>query len=158
VKYRTNKDKVVIVSHSMGGIVTRRYLQIFGGENVEKAILVTSPNHGIDDKIRDYCAVIGPEVSCNELDKDSSFMADLNTAPISKVPIYNIVGVGCNMGAETGDGFIKNSSQYLDSATNYYFTGKCNEPNFEFFHEYIVFPDKYPAVYNKIYEILKNSN
>lgn len=157
VKYRTNKDKVILVTHSMGGVVARRYIQIFGGDNIGKAILVTAPNHGVDDKIRDYCAVIGPEVSCNELDENSVFMKNLNSAPPPKIPIYNIIGIGCNMGDETGDGFIKNSSQYLQSAVNYYFSGTCYEPDFEFFHEYIIFPDRYPEVYAKIYEILKNS-
>lgn len=157
VKSRTNKDKVIIATHSMGGVVARRYVQIFGGNSVEKMILVTSPNHGIDDKIRDYCAVIGPEVSCSELDKNSIFMNQLNNARTEKIPTYNIIGTGCNMGDETGDGVIKSSSQYLESAVNYYFSGTCNELNFEFFHEYIIYPDKYPEVYNKIYEILKNS-
>lgn len=157
VKYKTGKNKVVLVSHSMGGVVTRRYIQLFGDSNVEKAILVTTPNHGVSDKVRDYCAVIGPEVSCEDLDKDSAFMKELNSYWNSKIPIYNFIGIGCDMGDETGEGVVKNSSQYLDSAINYYFTGTCNELNFEFFHEYIVDPEKYPKVYNKIYEILKNS-
>lgn len=156
VKYRTNKNKVILVAHSMGGVVARRYIQIFGGSNVEKAIFVTSPHHGIDDKIRDYCAVIGPEVSCRELDENSIFMNQLNNMGTEKIPIYNFVGTGCDMGDETGDGVIKNSSQYLETAKNYYFKGTCDEINFAFFHEYIIHPDKYPEVYNTLYEILKN--
>lgn len=158
VKYRTNKEKVIIVAHSMGGVVTRRYIQIFGGDSVEKAILVTAPNHGVDDKTRDVCALIGPEVSCSELDENSIFMDQLNNAETEKIPVYNIIGIGCDMGDETGDGVIKNSSQYLENAVNYYFKGACNELNFEFFHEQIIFPERYPEVYNKIYEMLKNSN
>jgi hypothetical protein len=60
------------------------------------------------------------------------------------------------MGTETGEGVVKNSSQYLDYATNYYVKGTCNELNFDFFHESIIIPDKYPEAYNLIKDILKN--
>jgi hypothetical protein len=156
IKLRTNKDKVIIAAHSMGGVVTRRYIQLFGNKDVDKVILVTVPNHGVEDKVKEYCGVIGPEASCNDLDRNGIFINELNNEPTENVPIYNIVGIGCNMGNEFGDGVIKNSSQYLESAENYYFEGVCNEINFEFFHEYILFPEIYPEVYNKIYEILQN--
>lgn len=155
VKYRTNKDKVIIVSHSMGGLVTRRYVQIFGGENINRIILITVPNHGIEDKVKNYCVMLGPEVACNEMDKNSILINKLNNAPTEKVPTYNIIGIGCDMGDETGDGIVKNSSQYLDYATNFYLRGKCNELNFEFFHETILYPEKYPEVYDIISQIIK---
>jgi len=154
VKFKTNKNKVIIASHSMGGVVTRKYIQLFGGDDIDKAILVSSPNHGVEDKIRDYCAVIGPEASCNDLDKDGIFMKNLNNNLREEIPIYNIIGIGCNMGDDTGDGVIKNSSQYLEFAENYYFKGICDEINFKFFHESILFPELYPKVYDKIYEII----
>jgi hypothetical protein len=59
------------------------------------------------------------------------------------------------MGDETGDGIIKNSSQYLDYAINYYMEGSCNELSFDFLHENIVYPSKYPEVYNILKQILK---
>ncbi len=155
VKYRTGKDKVIIVAHSMGGVVTRKYLQTFGGENVNKIILVTVPNHGIDGKTRDYCALLGAEVACREMDKDSAFMKDLNSQNSEVVQTYNIVGVGCNMGDETGDGIIKNSSQYLSYATNYQISGICDQLSFKYLHEYIVYPDKYPETYVIIRDILR---
>ena len=157
VKYRTGKDKVVIVAHSMGGVVTRKYLQTFGGENVDKIILVTVPNHGIDGKTRDYCALLGAEVACKEMDKDSAFMKNLNSQTSAIVPTYNIIGVGCNMGDETGDGIIKNSSQYLSYATNYQISGTCDELSFKYLHEYIVYPDKYPETYVTIRDILRKN-
>jgi len=158
VKYRTNKNKVIIVAHSMGGVVARRYIQIFGGENIDHAILITVPNHGTSDKVAEYCGVIGPEASCNDLNKDSIFMNELNNAPTDTVPTYNLIGIGCDMGDETGEGIVKNSSQYLDYATNYYIKGTCNELNFDFFHESIVFPDRYPEAYNLIKELLKKKD
>lgn len=158
IKSRTNKDKVILVAHSMGGVVARRYIQIFGGANVDKMILITVPNHGVDDKVSEYCGVIGPAASCSDLDKNSIFMNKLNNAPTDLVPTYNIVGYGCDMGGDTGDGIIKNSSQYLGSATNYYFKGTCNELSFEYFHEFIIDSDKYPEVYKLIRTLLGNKN
>jgi len=155
MKYRTKKDKVIIIAHSMGGLVTRRYVQIFGAEDVDKEILITVPNHGIEDKVRDYCAIFGPEVVCGEMNKDSVFINKLNNAQTEIPRAYNIIGIGCNMGKETGDGIVKNSSQYLDYATNYYLEGICNELNFDFFHEDVLYPDKYPEIYDTIKQIIK---
>jgi hypothetical protein len=157
IRYRTNKDKVIIVAHSMGGLVTRRYIQLFGSKDVSKIVLVDVPNHGIDDKVRDYCAVLGPEIACNEMDKDSSFMKNLTDTSTEKVPTYNIIGIGCDMGNETGDGIVKNSSEYLNYATNYYVKGTCDELNFNFLHETIIYPDQYPETYNIIKNAIKQN-
>jgi len=156
VKYRTNKDKVIIIAHSMGGLVTRKYVEVFGSADIDKIILTNTPNHGIDDNVRRYCAVIGPGAACSDMDKDSIFINKLNNAPIRDFPIYNLIGIGCSMGAETGDGIVKNSSQYLDYATNYYVMGSCDESNLEFFHETMINPNKYPETYEIISSILKN--
>ncbi|MDD5191730.1 MAG: alpha/beta hydrolase [Candidatus Nanoarchaeia archaeon] len=147
VKYRTNKNKVIIVAHSMGGLVTRRYAQIFGGSEIDKAILITVPNHGIDKRLRDSCALLGPTQTCDEMDENSVFINKLNTAQTDRIKIYNIIGIGCSMRNETGDGIIKNSSQYLDYAVNYYVNGTCDEINFNFLHESIVDPKQYPKTY-----------
>lgn len=151
IKYRTNKDKVILVAQSGGGLVARRYVQIFGADEVDKVILMTVPNHGVDEKTKGYCVLFGPEAACNDMDEKGIFINKLNSEATDDVSTYNIIGIGCDMGDETGDGIIKNSSQYLDYATNFYVEGVCNEPAFEFFHEYIV----YPSQYVKAYEILK---
>jgi len=154
VKERTNKDKVIIVAHSMGGVVTRRYIQIFGGDNIDKIILVDVPNHGISDKVKDYCAVIGSETACNDMKSDSVLINQVNNDDTDLVPAYNIIGIGCNMGDETGDGIVKNSSQFLNYATNYYVNGTCNELNFEYLHNDILYPKLYPEVYEILKKIL----
>jgi hypothetical protein len=154
IKERTSKDKVIIIAHSMGGVVTRRYVQIFGGDDVEKIILITVPNHGITDKIKDYCAVFGSETACNDMKEDSVLINQINNAETDFVKTYNIIGTGCNMGDDTGDGIVKNSSQYLDYATNYYVNGTCNELNFIYFHETILSPKSYPDAYNALRKVL----
>jgi len=154
VKERTGKDKVIIVAHSMGGVVTRRYIQIFGGNDLDKVILISVPNHGISDKVKDFCAVFGAETACNDMREDSILINQLNNAVTDSVEIHNIIGLGCNMGDEMGDGIIKMSSQYLDGSKNYYVNGTCNEVNFDFFHETILYPDVYPKVYNIVKKLL----
>lgn len=154
IKERTGRDKVIVVAHSMGGIVTRRYVQIFGGNDIEKVILVCVPNHGISDKVKEYCAFLGSKTACNNMNEDSLLMNHLNNYETDSVEIHNIIGIGCNMGYETGDGVLKNSSQYLVSATNYYINGTCNELNFDFFHESILSPNLYPDAYDIIKELL----
>jgi hypothetical protein len=55
VKYKTGKDKVIIVTHSMGGLIARRYMQIFGTDNIDRLIMISPPNHGISDNVLKYC-------------------------------------------------------------------------------------------------------
>lgn len=157
MKERTGKDKVIIVAHSMGGLVTRRYLQIFGDGDVDKIILVSVPNHGITDKIKDYCAVFGSETACNDMKEESILVNQVNNAK-SFNDTYNIIGIGCDMGDGTGDGIVKNSSQYLNYAKNYYVDGTCNELNFNFLHETILYPDLHQETYEIIKKILIGDN
>ncbi len=50
VKVLTGKDKIDIVSHSMGGLIARSYIQSNSFENdVEKIVLLGTPNHGSSD-------------------------------------------------------------------------------------------------------------
>ena len=153
VKHRTNKDKVIIMAHSMGGLVTRRYVQVFGDSDIEKVIFITIPNHGIDGKVEDSCPILGEKSTCRDMSKEGIFINKLNNAPQPAFPITNIIGVGCNMGSETGDGIVKNSSQFLSYATNYYINGKCDEFSLDFLHGTIVNPQQYPEVY----EIIQNA-
>lgn len=146
IKFKTNRDKVIVITHSMGGLVLRRYLQIFGEGDVEKAILIASPNKGIDKDILKYCLIFGSQLECNDMDKDSLFMNKLNNQDNPKIPIDNIIGIGCKTNNETGDGIVKNSSAYLEFANNYYVNGTCDELKFDYLHSSLLNPDKYPKV------------
>ena len=155
VRYKTGKEKVIIITHSMGGVVARRYVQIFGADAVDKMILTASPNKGIDGNVLSICSLFGASLECRDLDKNSLFMNKLNYDSSAKVPIYNIVGVGCDMSGETGDGIVKNSSAYLEGAENYYVSGSCEEMKFSYLHNLLIEPAKYPEVYGLILESLK---
>jgi hypothetical protein len=145
VKYLTGKDKVVIVAHSMGGLVTRRYIQLYGEGSLDKIILVGTPNKGIDGFVLAYCPVFGADIECSEMNKSSSFMAELNHGPLPNIPFYNIIGLGCSWENSDGDGIVKNESAYMEGVENIYATGTCN--GVDFFHLTIIKPDKHPEVY-----------
>jgi len=153
VKLKTGKDKVVVVSHSMGGLVTRRYVQIFGNENVEKIILLGTPNNGIDGGILNYCKILGAKKECSDMDPQSLLISKLrNEDP--EVPVYNLIGLGCDMGGEPGDGIVKNESAFLGFAENFYFEGMCPSST-DTFHEHLLSVEKYPEIFQKVSEILK---
>ncbi len=157
IKKRTGKEKVVLITHSMGGLVARKYLQIFGENDVEKLILIMVPNHGINKKILDYCNFFGSEVECSNMDKNSIFINKLNNGEPPKIPVYNIIGIGCNMDGESGDGIVTNSTAYLSWANNYYINGTCDDLRFTFLHTDITYPEKYPQIVTIINEIYNSS-
>jgi hypothetical protein len=152
MKYKTGKDKVIIISHSMGGLVSRKYVQIFGNSSIDKLIMIGTPNNGIDDAILRYCPVFGAELECRDMDKNSLFINKLNSEE-QNVPTYNIIGTGCDMANETGDGIVKKSSAYMENAINYYVEGKCD--GFAYLHENLLKMDKYSEVYGIIKGILQ---
>jgi len=155
VKERTNKEKVIIVAHSMGGLVTRRYVQVFGEKDIAEIIFITVPNHGIEGNIENYCSLIGSEMECKDMSKDSLLINRLNNAQNMSIILNNIIGTGCDMNGEKGDGVVTESSQYLTYAKNYYVNGTCNQLGLEFLHEKILDPENYPQAYELIKKILK---
>jgi len=153
VKSETDKDKVIIIAHSMGGLVSRRYLQIFGEEDVEKFIMLGTPNHGISKKIYDYCKLFGSNRECEDMNSDSLLINKLNQ-DVLEIPVYNIIGLGCDMNGEDGDGIVENKTAYLNFAENYYISGIC-PGTFDFLHLRMVEPEQYPEVYEIIKSALK---
>ena len=156
VKYKTGKDKVIIISHSMGGLVARRYLQIFGDSDISKLIMVASPNHGIESNILNFCSIIGESLECRDMAKESLFVNKLNYGKTPSIPIYKLIGTGCKMGNEIGDGIVTKSSAYLENSRNYEIKGNCTELKFEFLHDNMLNPDSYPKAYEFIIDALKD--
>jgi len=157
VKHKTGKNKVIIIAHSMGGLVTRKYIQIFGADDIDRLILIGSPNHGIDSNIEKLCSIIGESLECRDLSQDSLFINKLNYAPLPKIPLYNIIGVGCQMENETGDGIVRKSSTYLEGAENYEIEGSCDEMKFSFLHKAMINPERYTEVYQLVLIFLKQN-
>lgn len=154
-KTKTGKNKVILVAHSMGGLVARQYINIFGSDSIDRLILIGTPNNGIDSNIQKFCTIIGESLECRDMAKDSLFINKLNYEPLPNMPIYNIIGTGCKMSNETGDGIVLKSSAYLKGAKNYEINGTCNDLKFEFLHSEMIYPEKYPEVYKIVLQSLK---
>src|SRR5699024_7297877 len=46
VKKKTGKDKVIIISHSLGGLLGRAYISYFSPSSIDKLIMIGTPNLG----------------------------------------------------------------------------------------------------------------
>lgn len=153
IKYKTGKPKVNLVAFSMGGLVARRYMQVFGGENVNLLILIGTPNKGIVGDAADYCPLVGEQRECRDMHFESIFMKKLNSGKLPYVPIHNLVGTGCDMNGEQGDGAVLERNAYLEGAQNYIINGTC-EGVAEPLHLTLRDIEKYPEVYEIIREAL----
>ncbi len=158
ITIKTGRDKVNIIAFSMGGLVTRRYLQIFGDEKVDKVILIGTPNKGISGDVKIFCPIVGGgELECRDMNEDSLFMNKLNKGAFPDIKIHNIVGTGCNTGDGIGDGIVLEKNAVLENASNYIFNGTCKslvEP----FHLWLHNADRNPEIYNTIKRILENDS
>lgn len=154
IKYKTGKPKVNIVAFSMGGLVTRRYLQIFGTDSINKVILIGTPNKGIVGSISDYCPLTGENLECRDMDSNSLFISKLNREPLPEIPIYNIVGTGCKMREGMGDGAVLEENALLYGAKNFIINGTCTSIS-KPLHLTLRDIDLYPAVYKIIRDSLK---
>ncbi|MBD3253244.1 alpha/beta hydrolase, partial [Candidatus Pacearchaeota archaeon] len=153
VKHKTNRNKVVLISHSMGGLVIRRYLQIFGENSVDKVIMISTPNNGLDSETTRYCNLFGESEECDDMRENSLLINKLKNQKNLGIEIHNIVGIGCETNGETGDGVVKNNSAYLEFAENYFIKGDCS--GFQYLHGEIIKPEKYPKTLEIIKEILE---
>ncbi|MBU1988569.1 MAG: alpha/beta hydrolase, partial [Nanoarchaeota archaeon] len=152
VQKRTGKNEVTLVTHSMGGLVARRYIQIFGEQDIHKIIMVSSPNHGIGSKTYNLCKAFGESKECDDMEENSLFLNKLKNQQIPKIEVHNIIGVGCDTNGVDGDGIVKKDSATLNWTTNYIINGTCN--GFEYLHSKIVYPKEYPKTYKTIRDIL----
>lgn len=149
---KTGKPKVVMITHSMGGLVARRYIQIFGSEKVDKLIMIASPNKGIGGDIADYCPIIGEKLECGDMNEDSLFMNKLNRAELPDIEIYNIIGTGCKMKKEMGDGIVFEQNAKLEGVKEYTVNGTCN--GLVSLHAQLLNIERYPEVYSIINQSL----
>ncbi len=159
VKERTGSSKVNIISHSMGGLVTREYLRIFGDDNVYKTILIATPNAGVSGRTKDLCNFLGSKRECEDMSEGSVFLKRLNqTKPPQIAKIYTIAGLGCLIEGEESDGLVEYKSVPLPYAQNFNVTGKCTDILKSNLHDEMLDPDKYPEVYEIVKDILKENN
>ncbi len=155
LKNATGSEEVDIVAHSMGGLVVRRYLQVFGEESVDRVIMIGTPNHGITPVIGRLCSVFGEERECRDMEEGSAFMNTLNQPEHipGNVELHTIRGEGCRMEGGTGDGIVLGERVPLDYAENHVIRRDCDILQ-ENMHTDMLSPEKYPEVYELITRIL----
>ena len=157
VKQRTNKPKVNIIAHSMGGLVAKRYVQIFGENDIDKLIMIATPVKGISSEVSSYCGYVGENRECRDMQENSLFINKLND-PLkqsTKVKLYTIIGQGCQMKSGDGDGVVLSENAKLDNSKLYRVNGTCGGFFGNSLHTEILNINRYPATYNLVKEILK---
>ncbi len=154
IKYKTGKPKVKVVAFSMGSLVSRRYIQVFGSDSVDTLILIGAPNKGIVGDAAEYCALTGEQRECADMQEGSLFMNKLNRGPVPSIPIYNIIGTGCDMDGKQGDGTVLEENAHLEGAQNFVVHGRCEGISMPL-HLTLRDIDKYPQVYEIVKEALE---
>lgn len=149
VKHHTGKKKVNIVAHSMGGLVVRRYLQLFGEESVHKAVLIGTPNHGTEGRTRQLCGILGEEKECVDMEAGSVFLRKLDDPVMrpERVQFTTIAGTGCTVNGEDADGVATAESVALDFADNHLINGSCEDLFGTELHSKMLDVVAYPQVY-----------
>ncbi len=154
IRFRTGKNKINVVAFSMGGLVVRRHMQLFGSDGFDKIILIGTPNKGISGDISTFCPLVGGEKrECEDMNSESLFMQKLNR---DKIPenIYNLYGTGCIMDGGRGDGIVLEEKAKLEIENNFVINGTCRS-KFQPLHLDLLKIEMYPEVYETIKEILK---
>ena len=156
VKERTGKPKVNMIAHSMGGLVARRYIQIFDASDVNKFIMIATPNHGISSKAASYCGYLGENRECQDMLQGSLFINKLNdpSKQPSGVKMYDIIGTGCNTDSGNGDGVVTAENAKLDNTIIFYINGTCNGVFGGTLHTDLLNLNLYPETYRIVKEIM----
>lgn len=148
---KTGQDKVDIIAHSMGGLVTRSYLQNFGDDKVRKTVLIGTPNHGVSGRTARFCNIFGSENACRDMTGGSQFLNSVNSHT-PNIPVLNVIGVGCQ--DSEYDGIVFRDEVELEWAENKVYEGNC-EGAFTL-HSKLNRPRFMPNVYDDIIEFLEN--
>lgn len=156
VKHHTGKKKVNIVAHSMGGLVVRRYLQLFGEESVDKVVLIGTPNHGTEGRTRKLCGILGEEKECVDMEAGSVFLRKLDDPTLQprNVQFTTIAGTGCTVNGKDADGVATAESVALDFADNHRINGSCEDLFGTELHSKMLDVVAYPQVYTIVRDAL----
>ena len=157
----TGKKKVIIIAHSIGGLVSRYYIKNLGGKDkVDKLIVIGTPNHGVYGYIAFGCEswfgrnTYSPE--CEDMQYDSSFIASLNAGDETPGNVkYLTIAGNCenDLSGFAGDEVVRVGSVKLSGATNKVIVRNgCSGP--ETYHTRLIHPSQVPEVYNEVVNFL----
>ena len=183
VKDCSKTDKVNIISHSMGGLVSRNFIQNYDGNNdVKSLVMIGTPNKGIG-AIQEFCRNLVYNINavdCEEMEIGSTFIDSLNNNyDFSKINYLIISGTGCQTETNVcinrtrqlttsgmcgeyvlgnGDGVVLLTSSSLGGENKNQFIVKVKSNGECYkpsFHSNLVKPSKYLEVYNWAVEFLE---
>jgi predicted alpha/beta hydrolase family esterase len=80
----TQSEKLVLVTHSMGGLVARAYLKRYGGERISKIVTLACDHHGT------RLAYLGFGRNARQMEPGSAWLCELDKASRSAVPIVTV--------------------------------------------------------------------
>lgn len=149
VLYCTGAEKVDIISHSMGGIVVRSYMQEYNQSNVRKLIMLGTPNQGglyNLGKTAEYFIDEGSSkiaLDFIQLSENHAFMQNLSREPLEGIQIYTVAG---NSDGQ-GDGLILADSVPLNNTLSKHKGVPCN-------HIALKHPNLCPEMYDFVKEAL----
>ena len=172
VKHNTGKNKVIIIAHSMGGLVSRTYIKYYGGLNsVDKLVTVGTPNHGTYGAADTGCDVYIPILherssntpECEDMRAKGSFIPQLNEEDETPGNIKYLTIIGRNKKIDScpdsgyTDNVICATSVYLEGADNFYYDDFSQDYSLtNSLHVALISPSKAPQVYDKIVQFIKN--
>lgn len=79
----TGAEQVVLVCHSMGGLVARAYLRKHGPARIRKLVTVATPHHGTQ------LARYGPGQNARDMELDSAWMRGMDMSD-PRVPVLSV--------------------------------------------------------------------
>jgi triacylglycerol esterase/lipase EstA (alpha/beta hydrolase family) len=106
----TGARDIVIVAHSMGGLVSRAYLRRFGGARVRRLITIGAPHRG------SMHARFFPGQSLAEMRPDNAWLDELNVERTQGVPVVSLWSWHDSM-------VTPQTSSHLEGAENVVLTG-----------------------------------
>ena len=81
IRAATGAERVVLVGHSMGGLVARAYLRRFGAARVEKLITIGTPHHG------SVLSHLFPGVCLGQMHVGNPWLVELNRHESDPAPV-----------------------------------------------------------------------
>ena len=82
-------DRLILVGHSMGGLVSRAYLRVHGNAKVAKLVTLGSPHHG------SQLAVLGLGENGRQMVPGSAWLAGLNAPGVVPLPAATVSIYSC---------------------------------------------------------------
>lgn len=155
IKRVSGSPKVIIVAHSMGGLVARQYTTFFGYDSIERIITINTPHQGIDERIYRACKVFGSDKECEDMKQNSVFLQRL--APVNESKYVIISSAGCLMEGLNGDGIVLAKNSKLENVHSYELYGSCDDTLGVDLHTKILNINTYPKTFSLLLTLLNES-